>query len=37
MIRMFSFAARKLLLNHFPKLALWYNESDIVFFGVAAK
>ena len=25
MIRMFSFAARKRLLNHFAKLALWYN------------
>ena len=25
MIRMFSFAARKRLLNHFVRLALWYN------------
>ena len=37
MIRMFSFAARKRLLNHFARLDLWYNEPKIVLFGVAAR
>ena len=36
-IILFSFAAMKRLLNHFARLDLWYNEPNIVLFGVAAR